>query len=48
MFYTVAIVGTSDAYDCDEGYDMEFGIRWEGSRKNFTVSRICPNGTGDY
>ena len=37
---------TSSKYDCDDGYDMEFGIRWEGSRKNLTVPRICPNGTG--
>ena len=25
---------------------MEFGIRWEGSTKNNTVTRTCPNGKG--
>lgn len=25
---------------------MEFGIRWEGSTRNITVTRPCPDGKG--
>ena len=46
--YIVEIINPNNAfrYDCSQGIDVQFGIRWESTRKNSNTTGACPNGTG--
>ena len=46
LYIAITNMRNETQYDCSEGFDMEFGISWKGTRKNSTVSQHCPNGTG--
>ena len=45
--YIADIPITDNVYDCSQEIDLQFGIRWEGARKNSNATGVCPNGTGN-
>ena len=44
--YIAEINNPDNGHDCSQEIDVEFGIRWEGTRKNLNATGACPNGTG--